>query len=150
MFLRAILDPHLENSIDVSFIDLHRETREGSSYFHPISHSRLESFHQCPEFSVSFMMQEILRHRCSRRYFIRPITTRSAPRSCHCEQCCLAGGHKPYVLGANCAIVGKAHEMVSRRTKKESPAEGPMARVAYDLIQMAPAYNMFEQKEKRL
>jgi hypothetical protein len=42
--------------------------------------------------------------------------------------------------GETCAV-SKAHEIVSRRTTKETPAEAPMARVAYDLIQMAPAYN---------
>ena len=54
-FLRASLDPHLELDtlaeigIDVSFVDLHQETREGGSYFLPMIQSRLESFHQRPE-----------------------------------------------------------------------------------------------------
>jgi hypothetical protein len=39
-----------------------------------------------------------------------------------------------------CAI-SKAHEIVSRYTMKETPIEAPIARVTYDLVQMAPAYN---------
>jgi hypothetical protein len=63
-FLRAILDPHLkldtlaEIGIDVSFVDLHQETQEGGPYFLPMLQSRLESFHQRPDFEVWFMMED--------------------------------------------------------------------------------------------
>jgi hypothetical protein len=62
-FLRAILNPHLELDtlaeigIDVSVFDLHQETREGGTYFLPMLQSRLESFHQLPDFEVGFMME---------------------------------------------------------------------------------------------
>jgi hypothetical protein len=62
-FLRAVLNPHLELdtlariSIDVSFFDLHRETREGGPYFLPMLQSRLESFHQLPDFNFGFVME---------------------------------------------------------------------------------------------
>jgi transposase InsO family protein len=39
-----------------------------------------------------------------------------------------------------CAL-SKAREIVSRRSTKEEPAAEPLARVAYDLIQMTTAYN---------
>jgi hypothetical protein len=38
-------------------------------------------------------------------------------------------------------VVSKASEIVSRRTAKTPAADEPMARVAYDLIPMKPAYN---------
>jgi hypothetical protein len=62
-FLRAILDPHLELDtlaeigIDILFVDLHQETRDGGPYFLPMLQSRLESFHQLPDFNVGFMME---------------------------------------------------------------------------------------------
>lgn len=63
-FLRATLHPHLdvdtlaENGIDVSFVDLQQETRQGGAYFLPMSQSRLESFDQRPVFRVMFSMEE--------------------------------------------------------------------------------------------
>ena len=63
-FLQAIHDPHLEQDtlveigIDVSLVDLHQETREGGPYFLPMLQSRLESFHQRPDFEVCFMMKD--------------------------------------------------------------------------------------------
>jgi Reverse transcriptase (RNA-dependent DNA polymerase) len=43
----------------------------------------------------------------------------------------------------NCVTchLSKAHEIVSRRPGKEDPALTPLARVSYDLIEFAPAYN---------
>lgn len=63
-FLRATLDPHLdvdtlaEKCIDVSFVDLQQETRQGGAYFLPMSQSRLESLDQRPVFRVMFSMEE--------------------------------------------------------------------------------------------
>jgi hypothetical protein len=53
------------------------------------------------------------------------IITTSAPSASPCETC----------------AISKAHEIVSRRMIKENPAKEPMARVAYDLVQMTLAYN---------
>jgi hypothetical protein len=39
-----------------------------------------------------------------------------------------------------CAI-SKAHKIVSHHTTKETPTEALIARVTYNLVQMAPAYN---------
>jgi hypothetical protein len=39
-----------------------------------------------------------------------------------------------------CAV-SEARKIVSRRTTKEKPLEEPMARVAYDLVQISLAYN---------
>jgi hypothetical protein len=61
---RAVLDPHLdvgtlaENGVDVSFVDLQHETRQGGAYFLPMSQSRLESLDQRPCFNVRFWMED--------------------------------------------------------------------------------------------
>ena len=50
-------------------------------------------------------------------------------------------GEGPTTTECETCGLSKAHKLISRRTNKEDPAEAPMARVAYDLIQMTPAYN---------
>ena len=61
---RATLDHHLdlgtlaENGVDVAFVDLQRETRQGGAYFSPMSQERLESLDQRPCFDVSFWMED--------------------------------------------------------------------------------------------
>jgi hypothetical protein len=60
----ATLDPHLdlgtlaENGVDVAFVDLQRETRQGGAYFSPMSQERLESLNQRPWFDGRFWMED--------------------------------------------------------------------------------------------
>jgi hypothetical protein len=62
--LRATLDPHLDvgtladNGVDVTFVDLSKETYRGGAYFIPMSQSRLESLDQRPNFDPVFSMDD--------------------------------------------------------------------------------------------
>ena len=50
-------------------------------------------------------------------------------------------GQGPTTIECETCSVSKARELISRRTEKEDPAEAPLARIAYDLIEMTTAYN---------
>jgi hypothetical protein len=50
-------------------------------------------------------------------------------------------GQAPNTINCETCSLGKAHQLISRRSGKEEPAEKPLARSSYDLIEMAPAYN---------
>lgn len=62
--LRARLDPHLsvlalaELGVDVSMVDLYKETSRGGPYYLPMSQSRLQSLDERPNFVPGFSMDD--------------------------------------------------------------------------------------------